>query len=78
MSHNNDDASFPAFKGKRHSFFSEHLNYRLFEIFTFSFQTSQIKDTAGYLLLLNAASEPDSDLPQIVAALRFPANEEIV
>ena len=52
VSHNNDDASFPAFKGKHHSFFSEHLNYRLFEIFTFSFQTSQIKDTAGYLLLL--------------------------
>ena len=70
-----------ALRGKHRSFFSEHLNYLLFEIFTFNFQTSQIKDTAGYLLLqmrpVNLA-QVFQGLPQIVAALRFPANEEIV
>ena len=33
-------------------FLFEHLNYRLLEdVFTFNFQNTQIKDTAGYLWL---------------------------
>ena len=65
-------------------FLFEHLNYRLLEdVFTFNFQNTQIKDTAGYLWLYGhwtwtrLSLSVTYNLPDLLLWLRF-LNREIV